>query len=226
MNSRRVCARGVRKFNFPRVENNPCLGNWLLDFAPSRLPSIPSHPVSYIAIFCVSGTRKETPDEERNSLLIRPATWNKIKRILKLARANFLAFPRIIFVSLYCPSSLSLSSPALLFPYHWVKPPNGWTASEYSTFMRRLEGEAGERGKKRGNKIKFDIWIWRVTVTFEASRGLKSARISIYVIAYKMRIRSQIPWATSFRCNVQTGETSEYTCRIILARCRKILYTQ
>lgn len=146
MNSRRVCARRVWKFNFPRVENNPCLGNWLLDFAPSRLPSIPSHPASYIAIFCVSGTRKEAPDVERNSLLIRSATWNKIKRILKLARANFLAFPRIIFVSLYCPSSLSLSSPF----YSLIIELNHLT-DERLLNIQRLWGDSKE-GQERGGK--------------------------------------------------------------------------
>lgn len=142
-------ARKVRKFNFPRVENNPCLGNWLLN--PSRSSGfVLSSLFSYPAIFCanmrvgVPTKEKEEEREESTLPLIRPAARNKIKRILKLARANFLAFPSIIFVS---PSRLfpllyaqHFCLPlALLFPYQWAKPPIGQTAPEYSVMMRRRE---------------------------------------------------------------------------------------
>lgn len=137
-----AAARRVRKFNFPRVENNPCLGNWLLD--PSRFSgSVPSPSSSYPAIFC-AGARERRSQRERNSLLlIRPAARNKIKRILKLARANFLAFPGIIFVSplptsfrFYAQHRLCLPL-VLLFPYQCAKPSIGQTAPEYSAVMRR-----------------------------------------------------------------------------------------
>lgn len=118
INSRLARAKSRRKFNFPRVENNPCLGNWLLVLSSWSLPfRLLHHDLLWNGI-----TWKEIPTRRgihhRRAtaalLLIRPATWNKIKRILKLARANFLAFPSTIFVSprsFTPPGSLNRPSP-------------------------------------------------------------------------------------------------------------------
>lgn len=94
---------------------------------------------------------------------------NKIKRILKLARANFLAFPRIIRHPPFPPSStfpLYPSFSSQFFPsYRAAKPSIERTPPEYSARTgigenalslrdRRDKDDAIERDRERDERVK------------------------------------------------------------------------